>query len=195
MSLQRFAQALVIASAGACIPIVTHAQNVPAARDAPPGRTWVSAGAGGGWVRVNCTICRTKRFGGPAAVLRVGRTLNPRLLVAAELDGWTRSSNDVRSMLVAGHASMWTYPFADRPLFLQAGAGLVHYRLDENAGTNLFGLVLGAGYELPVGESLRITNSVGLIATSFGSIASEDGAVAEDVSLSVLRFGIALTRR
>lgn len=196
MSVQRLLRVVLLACVVFCAS--ASAAGAQAVRDltseAARG-TWVSAGAGGGWLRVNCSICGTERFGGPAAVLRMGTTLRPGLLVAAELDGWTRSSDDERSAIVAGSGSAWFFPNPERGLFLRAGAGLVHYRLDEDAGANLFGLQLGAGYELVLTESLRITNSIGIIATTFGSISSEDGVVAEDVSLSMLQIGVSLTRR
>jgi hypothetical protein len=189
-------RALLACAASLTIALPARAQAVPlGAAESAGGGTWLSAGAGGGWARVNCSICRTDRFAGPSVAVRVGTTLRPGLLISAEVDGWTRSNDDVRSMLVAGSGAAWIYPDPDRGFFLKAGAGLVHYGLDEDAGTNLLGLMLGAGYEMAIGERLSITNSIGLIASSFGSIVSDDGVVAEDVSVSVIHFGIALTRR
>jgi hypothetical protein len=169
----------------------THVRSV----DSGPRGAWFAAGVGGGWARVNCAICRTDRYAGPSAALRFGTTLRPGLLVGGELDGWTRSSDDVRSVLTAGSAAAYVYPDPRRGLFLKAGAGLVHYSLDSDSGTNLFGLLLGAGYDIPIGESLSITNTVGLIASSFGSLRSDAGTVAEDVSVSLLHIGISLTHR
>jgi hypothetical protein len=56
-------------------------------------------------------------------------------------------------------------------------------------------LSLGAGYEFPISEAFSITNSIGLIASSFGTLRSEDGTVADDVSISLFQVGIALTHR
>lgn len=156
---------------------------------------WFSAGVGGGWARVNCAICRTDRSPGPAAVLRFGTTLRPGLLVGGELDGWTRSNDDVRSLLTSGNAAAYIYPNPGRGLFLKAGAGLVRYSIDSAVSTNLVGLSLGAGYEFPISETLSITNSIGLIASSFGALRSDDGTVADDVSISLFQVGIALTHR
>jgi hypothetical protein len=156
---------------------------------------WFSAGVGGGWARVNCAICRTDRNPGPAAVLRFGTTLRPGLLVGGELDGWTRSSDDVRSLLTSGSAAAYIYPNLERGLFLKAGVGLVRYSIDSDVSTNLIGLALGAGYEFPISETFSITNSIGLIASSFGTLRSDDGTVADDVSISLFQVGIALTHR
>lgn len=210
MSLRKVVLNVLLAGIGLCAagaPVQLYAQGpAEVARTESAGRsgaqtatadggTWLSAGVGGGWTRVNCTICRADRYAGPSAALRFGVTLRPGLLVGAELDGWTRSNDDVRSMIMAGSATTYIYPDPGRGLFLKAGAGLVHYRLDPESGTNLFGLVLGAGYEFPVTDRLSITNSIGLIASSFGSLHSDDGTVAEDVSLSLLQVGFALKHR
>lgn len=173
--------------------------GVPAAygQNAGLGRegAWFSAGVGGGWARVNCAICRADRNPGPGARLSFGTTLRPGLLVAGELDGWTRSSDDVRSLLTAGSAAAYIYPNPGRGLFLKAGAGLVHYSIDPDVSTNLVGLLLGAGYEFPISETFSITNSVGLLASSFGALRSDAGTVADDVSISLFQVGIALTHR
>lgn len=210
MSLQKVVLNVLLAALGLCAAgaaVQVHAQDtaevartVDSARSdvqtgAAGAGTWLSAGVGGGWTRVNCTICRADRYAGPSVALRFGVTLRPGLLIGAELDGWTRSSDDVRSMIMAGSATTYIYPDPGRGLFLKAGAGLVHYSLDSESGTNLFGLVLGAGYEFPVTDRLSITNSIGLIASSFGSLHSDAGTVAEDVSLSLFQVGFALRHR
>lgn len=192
MSLRTVLLRVALAGAAVCVGGSASAQEAP---EVARGGTWFAAGLGGGWTRVNCAICRTDRYAGPSAALRFGTTLRPGLLIGAELDGWTRTNDDVRSSLAAGSAAAYIYPDPTRGLFLKAGAGLVHYSLDEDAGTNLLGLVLGAGYEFPITERLSVTNSIGLIASSFGSIASDAGTVAEDVSITLLQFGIALTHR
>lgn len=179
---------------GLCLAAASplHAQDMASRAK---GGAWFTAGVGGGWARVNCAICRTDRNAGPSAAVRFGTTVRPGLLIGAELDGWTRSSDDVRSMLTAGGAAAWIYPNPERGLFLKAGAGLVRYSLDAEVSTNLFGVQLGAGYELPIGRSLSIVNSVGLIASSFGALRSDDGTVADDVSISLFQIGIALRHR
>jgi hypothetical protein len=55
--------------------------------------------------------------------------------------------------------------------------------------------MLGAGYELPITPTLSITNTIGLIASSFGALRAEGGTVADDVSISLLQVGVALTHR
>jgi len=178
--------------AGAAAPAAAQARPT-GLRSGP----WVTVGVGGGWTRVNCSICRTDRNAGPAASLRLGTTLRPGLLIGAELDGWTRAGEDVRTLVAAGSAAAYIYPDPSRGLFLKAGAGVVRYSFndEDDASANLLGIMLGAGYEFPISDELNITNSVGLIASSFGALRSDAGTIVDDMSISLFHIGIALTHR
>lgn len=170
------------------------------AQSAPPqsggAGLWAAAGAGGGWTRLTCAICRTDRHAGPALQLSGGATVRPGLLLGVEVDGWTRAEDDIRTLLLAGTLAARIYPQPARGLFLKGGLGVVRYSLDEGElRATLPGLVLGAGYDVRVARGYAVTGAVGLLASSFGSLRSGDGTVADDVSVSVLQLGISLTRR
>jgi hypothetical protein len=157
---------------------------------------WLSGGAGGGLLRVTCVICRTDRRAGPALHISGGTTVRPGLLLGVDVGGWTRTADDIRTLLVSGMVSARIQPDPARGLFLKAGAGVVRFSLDEGElRSTLPGIVLGAGYDVPLGERYTVSNSVGLLASSFGTLRSGDGAVAEDVSISLLQLGISLARR
>jgi hypothetical protein len=157
---------------------------------------WLSGGAGGGLARVTCVICRTDRNAGPVLNISGGTTLRPGLLLGVDVGGWTRTADDIRSLLVSGMVSARIQPDPARGLFLKAGAGVVRFSLDEGElRTTLPGIALGAGYDIMLGESYTISNSVSLLASSFGTLHSGDGAVAEDVSISLFQLGISLARR
>lgn len=170
-----------------------HAQNATQSRTSPDGM-WVSAGMGGGWTRVTCAICRTDRNLGPSGYVRLGTTLRPGLHIAVEVDGWTRSEQDLRSTATAGGVAAYLYPEPAGGAFLKSGLAWVRYGVDGDVGANLVGLLVGAGYDFPVSARLSVTNYVNLVASSFGSLRSDRGTVANDVSLSLLQFGIGLTR-
>lgn len=182
--------AVVVLCAASAAPSV--AQTSAGARSG----TWMTAGIGGGWTRLTCSICRTDRLAGPAVSLRFGTTLRPGLLIGAEVDGWTRTEDDIRTVLTAGSAAAYIFPNPSRGLFLKAGAGLVHLDFDGgDAGANLIGLLLGAGYEFPITDELNLTNTIGLIASSFGRVRADAGTIADDVSISLLHIGISVTHR
>jgi hypothetical protein len=168
---------------------------------AQDGGTWVGAGLGGGWTRVSCSICQRDRSLGPTGYFRFGTTIRPGLLVGAQLSGWThRVDDDLRASVGAANAAAYMYPNPAGGFYLSGGIGWVHYTAgddneDRDAASNLFGLLVGLGYEFRIGSGVSATNFVNLLASSFGSLGSDAGNVADDMSLSLLQVGIGLTWR
>lgn len=168
---------------------------------AQDGGTWVGAGLGGGWTRISCSICQRGRDLGPTGYFRFGTTLRPGLLVGAQLSGWTRRvDEDLRASVGAASASAYMYPNPAGGFYLSGGLGWVHYTAgdddaDRDVSSNLFGLLIGIGYEFRIASGVSATNFVNLHASSFGSLGSEAGSVADDMSLSLLQVGIGLTWR
>lgn len=158
--------------------------------------TWFGIGAGGGWARVSCTICSAARDVGPAGQMRIGTTLRPGLLVGGEASAWTHTNeDDVRETVGTIAAVGYLYPRPGGALYLKGGAGYVAFRAGNDLASNLFGLIVGAGYEFRIGEQLSITNDLGLVASSFGALKNGAATAADDVSVTVLQFGIGIRRR
>ncbi|MGH7459497.1 MAG: hypothetical protein ACREMA_00535 [Longimicrobiales bacterium] len=164
-----------------------------------PGDVWISAGAGGGWSRVACAICRVQRNLGPTGYLRFGANVRPGLLLGAEGNVWTRvPGDDEREWVGAFSAVGYLYPRANGALYVKGGLGYLTYRSsaeDDDLTLGSVGVVLGAGYEFRVGSSLLLTNYVNLHASSFGSLKSGDTEVISDVSVTLFQLGVGLTRR
>lgn len=191
MTLRSGMPACILAALLMAAPL--NAQS-PSPRAQPQG-TWFGAGFGAGWTRVTCGICRNERDLGPSGYLRVGTAVRPGLLVAAEIDGWTRSRADVRSNAGAAGFATYLYPDPDRGLFLRGGLAWVRYsEASGTAASNLFGITVGAGYEFPVSPGLSVSNYINLVASSFGSFRTDRATVASDISVSIIQFGIGLTR-
>jgi hypothetical protein len=175
-------------------PAALRAQS----RDAPAG-IWMSAGIGGGWARVACSICNPRRQLGPSGYVRIGTSIGPGLLIGAEANAWTRQRTDgdenARDWTHAIGAVAYLYPRADGPLYVKGGLGYIGYHADPDASTRNLGLQLGAGYEFRLGSSLRINNYLNLIASSFGSLRNDESQVVDDVSITLLQIGVGLTRR
>jgi hypothetical protein len=176
-------------SAAILLPVSLHAQN-----RAAENRFWISAGAGGGWARVACAICRADRNLGPAAYLRVGVSAREGLLIGTEVNAWTREREDEREWTRALGAVAYLYPRAAGPLFVKGGVSYVGFSVDDvSIGT--LGVQLGAGYEFRVGRHLYITNYLNLIASSFGTLHVDGDAAVRDVGLTLLQAGVGFTRR
>jgi hypothetical protein len=163
---------------------------------------WVSAGIGGGWNRVSCSICRTQRNLGPTGYIRVGASVRDGVLLGAEVNGWMRErgGDNGREWTGAIGPVAYLYPYPRGSFYVKGGLGYMKYRIngdedDEAAQVGSIGVQLGAGYEFRIGNRLHITNYVNLLASSFGALRADDALVLDDVSVSMLQIGIGITRR
>lgn len=93
----------------------------------------------------------------------------------------------------AAMAALYLYP-RQGALYVKSGLGPVAYRAGNDIAMNAIGLQLGAGYDLRLG-SVAITNYLNLIGSSFGSLKNGDATIAEDVSTTLLQFGVGITLR
>jgi hypothetical protein len=154
---------------------------------------WLSAGAGAGWGRVSCDICQTSRDVGPSGYARIGTTIRPGLRVAAEGTAWTHQVEDERENLGALMAVLYVQP-PDGPLFLKGGLGYIAYRAGEDIAMNTAGLQVGGGFEFQLG-GFALNNYVNLIGSSFGNLKNGSDTIANDVSTTLLQFGVGFTMR
>lgn len=94
---------------------------------------------------------------------------------------------------------MYWYPNRRRPLFWKGGAGLVSHRVEDGndvLSSTALGLVLGAGYDAPLGRRLSLTPYVNLFVASPGGEVKFNGARAlDDVSVTFVQLGLGFTRR
>lgn len=183
---------LVLLAALALLPPAAAHGQAPGSHTGP----WFAVGAGGGWVRVSCSICANDRPIGAVGTVRFGTAIRPGLLLGAEADVWTREDEgENRHVVGAFIGAAYLYPKPGGGLYLKGGGGLLAYRADEDLASNLFGLVVGAGYELAVTERFVLANDVSLVASSFGALRNGDLTAADDVSVTLLQLGLAIRSR
>ena len=121
-------------------------------------------GLGYGSAGVSCDACDPGRESGITAHVRLGWTLNPRLLLGGELTGFLRGSQGVTTTLVNISLVAQYYPKAEGRFFVKGGAGFSAIEFDEDKGNvgsgESFGLVAGVGYDIPVGHRLPPFRSI-----------------------------------
>lgn len=152
MSLGRIA---ALAALPALLSVPLGAQD-PLPRD---GLT-IAFGLGGGTRGLDCSGCDVDREGGATAFLFVGGTIDPRLTIGAELNGWGKAEDDIEQSVASAMAVAHFYPSASRGLFLSGGLGLTAMAVDDAAyefRTDGFGFQLGAGYDLRVARGLSLS--------------------------------------
>ncbi|MBX3147278.1 MAG: autotransporter domain-containing protein [Gemmatimonadales bacterium] len=145
--------------------------------------TWLGVGIGGGASTLNCRICEGEQGSrGISGYLRGGVTLNPKLLVGAEANAWTRSDERGNQRVWSLAANGYWYPNPEHGYFLKAGLGFTRYRrwaLENSNSTVQIGLLggglsahLGAGYEVRVNPNMSIVPFLNLLASSQGALAT-----------------------
>jgi hypothetical protein len=166
-----------------------------AQRSTPESKVWMSAGAGGGWTRVSCAICRAQRRLGPAAYVRVGANLGRGVHLGTEANVWTRDTEEGRDWTRALGAVVYLYPKPGGPWFVKSGVGYLGYGASDGLSNGSLGLQLGAGYEVRLAGRWYLSNHANLLASSFGSLRVGEDRLVGDVSVTMLQLGIGITRR
>jgi hypothetical protein len=127
---------------------------------------WISGGIGVGSLDLACDGCETDRETAPTAVLAMGGTLRPGLLLGGEIEAWAKEIEGVDFSV--GHISgvLYWYPRPAAGLFLKGGVGIGGYSADagplgdeQDSGLGLHG---GIGYDVRVGRNLSITPAAGI---------------------------------
>jgi hypothetical protein len=129
---------------------------------------WISFGGGVGSANVRCDDCEGGREISGVGSLRLGGTLNDRLLLGGEIDFWSKEQEGITVNLSNILATLTVYPQPSSGFFLKAGAGVsftdseVHdfaRFLTLDLGTGV-GLLAGAGYDARVRRNVSITPAV-----------------------------------
>lgn len=171
----------------------------PAAAQEGPTREgfWWGFGLGYGWVHVGCDICDSDRSTSISGLGRAGGTINSRVLLGAEANGWTRSEDEVDEYLGSITVVAYWYTRPGGNFHLKTGFGYAAYRIDdgENALTSSgFGPQIGAGYEFRLARSLSLAPYLNaLITLPTGKIYLNGDQQADDVSLGLIQLGLGVT--
>ena len=157
---------------------------------------WWSLGVGVGWNRLGCDLCDGDRDFGPAGRVAFGGVVRPGFLLGIEGNGWTFSDDDEDSREKAGSITGVAYLFPDptRGFFVKGGVGYVGYWV-EDFNYDAIALQFGVGYSFPVYRDFVISNSLNLVASSFGSLKNDEDTISDEVSQSLIQFGISIQAR
>jgi outer membrane protein with beta-barrel domain len=174
-----------------------------------------SAGLGFGSAELTCSdLCGGDRQRAPAGYLRLGRAVTPHLVLAGELNVWTRGVNESITNLfidetnqiltqeqqrITGRVALTTinaiaqwYPQTSGGFFVVGGAGVGRYQThvesvgfdDFSAHTTALGYQVGTGYDIRVTHALSVTP----YATYFG-VARADIGIEPNIEGSSPRIG------
>jgi biotin operon repressor len=155
----------------------------------------IAFGLGGGSRGLRCDGCEVAREGGAASHLFVGGTLNPRLTVGGEINGWGKAEGGVEQSVASLMAVARLYPVVDRGFHLTGGLGMTSMSVERDAErlkTEGFGVEIGAGYDLRVASGFSLTPYAQLV-RGFGGDGELDGVDIGEANPDYWQLGIAFT--
>lgn len=148
--------------------------------------TWFGIGMGAGSTSIHCQICDNSEIGtrGTSGYLRAGTTINGRLLVGAELNGWMRSAEAGNQRVVTLTGNGYWYPNPRHGYYFKGGFGVSRYKQwttpDQNNQERTEGLAtggltghVGMGYEVRVNPKMSFAPFFNLIGTARGTLSTE----------------------
>jgi hypothetical protein len=158
---------------------------------------WWGLGVTYGWVHVSCDICQGNRNAAPSIGIRAGGAINRKFALGGEVNGWTRSEEEVDEYLASFSAIALWYPTGGA-FYLKGGLGYVMYRIDDNEDNVLtssgFGPQVGLGYEIGVTRRISIQPYLNAIVTiPTANLYFNGDTQADGVSLSLFQVGLGLT--
>lgn len=158
----------------------------------------VSFGFGGGSAGIDCRGCRTSRQNGTVSYLNVGRTINRRLTLGGEVNGFARSSQNEDDRIGSLMAVAHFYPAPAMGFFFIGGGGMTSMSLDNRVdlvkvtSTGL-GAEIGAGYDVRLGRNFSLTPYAAFV-QGFNGIAKLNGVSNyEKVTPNYVQFGLGFT--
>lgn len=144
---------------------------------------WIGLGAGYG--SLGCEDC-SDRSGSVSGYFKLGGTLNQRVLIGGEVNGWTKKESGITFSYTHVSGVVYFYPSARGGFHLKGGAGLASIDIDAGPfGTGNetgAGVILGAGYDARVGRNFSLTPYINFMGGTF-----------DNGSANLIQFGLGAT--
>lgn len=169
---------------------------------------WIGVGGGYGSADASCDECGDDgRESSGAAYIKAGWTLNPRVLLGSEFNIWSKEVRDIEPNVDAtlniyhASATVTFYPQTSSGFFIKGGLGAsfldTEFKLRRTSiavdfGTG-FGLITGAGYDIPLGRRVSLTPAVNFWFGQLGHLEVEGETFVSDWKQNVIDITVGLT--
>jgi hypothetical protein len=165
---------------------------------------WIGFGFGYSSADVSCDGCPSgDRAGGVSTYLKMGGTLNSKVLLGGEINGMTTdgsfgptSVGGVTSMVGAFSGTVTYYPAVKSGFFVKGGAGFSLFTQDDAVNTldgMGWGLLAGIGYDLRVGRNISLTPVANFYFGQPGNLTSGNTTMVTGLSQNVIDIGLGIT--
>ena len=157
---------------------------------------WIAFGPGWGSADLACDGCTGPREGGGSFHIRLGGTLNQKLLLGGDITAWAKEQNGATASV--GNVSFIAqyYPMELGGLFVKGGAGFSSIMFESGGNTvsgESFGLSAGVGYDIRVGRNISITPIADFLFGGSRDLQYSGATVVSGVSMNVLTVGLGVT--
>jgi hypothetical protein len=161
---------------------------------------WIGLGGGYGSADVSCDDCEGgEREGSFTGYLKLGGTLNERVLLGVETNGWLKEESGLTLILGSLTGTVTFYPQASSGFFLKGGVGLSYvdteFREDSvslSVSKTGWGVLAGLGYDLRVGRNVSITPCMNFYYGQPGDLSFEGERIG-GWKQNVIDFGVGIT--
>lgn len=175
---------------------VVAAAGVSAQRPQTRQGFWIAFGLGYGSADLTCDGCTFDREGGGVGHIRLGGTLNPKVLLGGDVTAWTKEKDGVT--FTAGNVSMVVlyYPMLEGGLFVKGGAGFSSIMIEvggQQVDGASFGLSGGLGYDIRVGRNISITPLFDFLYAGSQDLQYQSQTVLPGVSGNTFSFSVGVT--
>ena len=164
---------------------------------------WIGFGFGYGSAGLTCTspcaFNSSAKGGGATGYIKLGGTLNSKVLLGGEVNGWTKNISGATPTTTetVGNVSgaVYFYPAPASGFFLKGGVGFADYIL-SGGGSSVsgsgFGFLAGLGYDIRVGRNVSLTPTANFYFGADGDVSDVSGT-APSVKHTVIDFGLGIT--
>lgn len=163
---------------------------------------WIGFGGGYGsaHAEASCEDCQGgDREGSFTGFVKLGGTLNNRVLLGVETNAWIKEQEAVTLTLGSVTGTVTLYPQPSSGFFLKAGAGISYVSTDLQEGTlsvsvskTGWGVLAGIGYDVCVGRNVSLTPCVNYHYGKPGDL-SADGETLPGWKQNVVSFELGVT--
>ena len=183
-------------------PLVAGVGQASAERPQERQGFWLGIGGGYGSADASCDECDGgDRQGSGAGYVKLGWTLNDRVLLGGEFNLWTKEQDVVTVNFYNASGTLTFYPQGASGFFLKGGVGASFVdtevvdggtRITADLGSGL-GLVAGVGYDLRVARIISITPAVNFLYGQPGDLVVAGETLARNWKQNVVDFTVGIT--
>ena len=156
---------------------------------------WIGFGFGAGSARETCDGCGDTTVTGATGFVKLGGTLNDKVLLGGELMVWTKDYNPGTETLGSATFIVQYYPAVRSGFFVKGGVGFSDYDFRNGASVTGAGpgITLGVGYDIRVARNFSITPTIDFWGGSPGDLKSGSSTVATGWKQTVADFNLSVT--